>query len=342
MDTEVDDIGADIMKAMQGEAEPAALETDILPPDTQADAEQPEAVTGERVRDEHGRFAKAEEVVQTAPQAQQQEPAKPTILPPKSWTPQAKADFATLAPHVQQEILRREGEIDAGKQQWETKAEQFNKLDAALSKVRDRYRLAGLSDDQYVGALVQADEMLRGPNALQAIHMLAQQYGINLGQQPQGGPQQQFQPADPQTQILQQYLTPLQQEVQQLRQQLDQQKQSSEQAQLSEAAAAIEAFRNDPANIYFDNVKDDIVALLKAGRATDLADAYDKAIWANKDIRTILQATGHKPTTTQTKPASPQVTGAQRGAAPRPSDASNSNSIEDDVREAMSQLAGRV
>lgn len=345
MDTEeTDDIGADIMKAMQADSAPEPVETEILPADTQGAEEQPPAVTADRPRDEHGRFAKTDEVVQTAPQAQAQEPAQPTIQPPKTWTVAAKAKFATLDPDVQQEILRREGEMQNGIAQQQAKAELLNRYEALIAPHRDRLTLSGLDPHSYLTALIRADEMLR-TNPAQALPQIAAMYGLNLnqllGQSPQsGGPQSQ---ADPQVQSLQQYLAPFQQTIQELQQRLDAQERDREQTALAAAQAEINAFASDPAHTYFENVKDDILALLKAGRATDLADAYEKAIWANKDIRAILQATGQKPTTPQpTKPAGPQVTGAQRGAAPRPADASNTNTVEDDVREALAELTGRA
>ena len=339
MADEVDDIGADIMRAMQSDEPVAALPTEVLPADTADDAHiETASEKADRVRDEHGRFAKSDEVGQSA-EAQQQEPAK-TILPPTSWTVAAKAKFATLDPDVQAEILRSDKAALDGKVQWETKAEQYNRLDAALSKVRDRYRLAGLSDDQYVGALVQADEMLRGPNAHQALLTLAQQYGINLGALAQTGQQPFANQAyvDPNTQALQQ-------ELQGLKSRFEAQDKAKEAAEQQATLDQIEAFRQDPAHIYFDNVKTEMAALLQAGSAKTLDDAYEMATYANRDIRQLLAAAAaSNGKTLQTKPAGVQVTGAQRGSTARPAAASHSSSIEDDVAAAYNEVvnAGRV
>jgi len=255
MADDFDDMSADIEAAMKGDAPVEAVAAEpILPADTQETPEQTEA----RTRDENGRFAKAPEDVQDTP-ASGEEPEK-TILPPRTWTGAAKSKFAQLDPDVQQEVLRREREIEAGKQQWDTKAEAFNKLDAVIAPVRDRLTMSGLTPDTYIAALVRADEMLRGPQSLQAIQMLAQQYGINLGAI-SGGPQaqpQQWQP-DPQYQALQS-------QFQQLQARLDQDAQAKQEQDHQATLARIEAFASDPANIYFDNVRGEMAALISRER----------------------------------------------------------------------------
>ena len=331
MGDELDDMTADIEAAMKGDAPAeAVVAEDILPADTKETPAETEA----RVRDENGRFAKSADPVQDEA-ASGEEPAK-TILPPRSWTAAAKAKFAQLDPDVQQEVLRREREIDAGKAQWDTKAEAYNKLNAVIEPVRDRLTMAGLTPDTYIAALVRADEMLRGPQAPQAIQMLAQQYGINLGAI-QGGPQgqpQQWQP-DPQYQALQA-------QFQQLQARLDQDAQAKQDAEHQATLARIEAFANDPANIYFDNVRGEMAALIQSGAAKDLPDAYDMAIHARPDIRQLLQAAAaSKAQTAPTRPNGLSVTGAQRGAA-KANGTPSSGNIEDDVMAAFREVEGRV
>ncbi len=40
--------------------------------------------------------------------------------------------------------------------------------------------------------------------------------------------------------------------------------------------------------MYFDNVKDDVAFYLSNGSAKTLAEAYERAIWANPEIRPLL------------------------------------------------------
>lgn len=339
-DDTIDDIGADIGSALtELRQEPAAA----APTPAQAETPEPaaeaaQAPTEARARNPDGTFAKAEETGQSLEPAPQ-EPAR-TILPPRSWTAAAKAKFATLDPDVQQEVLRREKEIDDGKAQWDTKAEKYNKLDAVFAPVRDRLTLNGLTEDTYIRALVQADEMLRS-NGPQAIQLLAQQYGINLaamfGQQ--GGPQTQpvnGQP-DPQIQALLQEVQALRAERQQeTTQRQDQDKQATQ--------AQIDAFANDPAHLYFDNVKPEMAALLQSGAAKDLPEAYDMACHARKDIRQLLAAAAvPKTASVQTRPNGSSITGAQRpGLKPNGAASTGKDDIGDDVRAAFAMHRGQV
>ncbi len=343
MSEAADDIGADIMRAMQGESEPVAavVETNILPADTQADDTGPPVIEGAqetRARDENGRFAKAGETVQDVP-AQAAEPAQqPTIRPPKSFTPAEKAEFLKASPLMQQAMLRRDAEIDAGKAQWDTKAERYNKLDAVLAPVRDRLTISAISDEQYIQALVRADEMLRGPQAREALQLLAQQYGIQPMQGQSGPPQQ----ADPQMQAFQQLMAPLQQTVQQMQAQFQAQQQQTTQQAQSAIEQQIAQFANDPQHIYFSNVEEHMAKLISSGAAKGLDDAYEIACYANKEIRDLMAAAAPKAQPPQTRPAGPQVTGAQRGAAAKPNGAASNSSYEDDVRSAFEEVAGRV
>lgn len=254
-----------------------------------APAEPP---TGSQPRAPDGKFAKAPEQAQTPspdPQAAPAVGAEPqtpeTIRPPASWSATAKADFAALPPHIQQEVLKREGEIESGKAQWDQKAQRFNRLDAILSPRQERFKLAGIDETQAVQALFAAQDMLESPDAAtraNAIRYLARQSGVDLGALVQGDPQQQ-----PQAQ-LPPAVQQMAQEIASLKQTLSQQQQFAHQQSASESQAQIDAFAADPAHMYFANVRGDMAALINAGQATGLKDAYDKAIWAHPEIRPIL------------------------------------------------------
>lgn len=312
----------------------AAFEADQ--PAQQAEPVQQTEVTDEGpVRDEQGRFApkvdKTLEAQQSATQAQP-EPEK-AILPPASWSATAKAKFNLLDPDVQTEVLRREREMNDGLAQFQPKSERLNKLDAVFAPIKDRLTIAGLTEDAYLAALVRADEMLRGPNAAQALQMLAQQYGI--GGQALQGQQQAFQP--------QQYVDPtvqaLQQQLQQLTQQVQSREQAEAQAQQATLQTEIEAFAADPAHMYFSNVQKKMAMLLRSGEAGDLSDAYDMACHMDPTIRNLIAKPVSAPA--QGKPNGKTITGSP-GAAKASTQADPTSSIEDDVRAAFQQVQGRV
>lgn len=331
---EVDDIGADIQAAMAEMAaapEPVETTTEVT---AEPESDGP-------ARDEHGRFtAKAEaepkdvaqpdKVVQSVDQPEPvAEPLTEAIQPPHSLKATVKAAWATLSPEVQQELIRIDKAALDGKAEWSSKAEQFNKYEALVSPHRDRLTLAGTNEFNYIQGLIRADEMLRGPNAAQALGQIAQMYGLNIGQIAQPEPQGQVHPV---IQTLQQQLATVQE---QLAAQTQQQEQAKNQAVLAE----IEAFRSDPKHLYFDNVKDTMSALLSSGRAPDLASAYSMACRADEDVWKLIQA----PTPVAVpKPKPVQVRGSPAQGSAQQRQANGKDDIEADTRAAFEELTGAV
>lgn len=340
-DYEEGSLEADIQSALRGGDEtptPAAAPEPAAPEPVEA----PEAGSPqERARDDHGRFVKSDEPVIVQPQTptlEAPEPIQPQLSPPASWKAAAKAKFATLDPEVQAEVLRREEEMNQGLAQSQTKAERANRLETVLAPHKDRLALSGVDEYQYLGALMKADEMLRGPQAMEGLAQVARMYGLQLP-----GPQQDamgYAPA-PQDPLIQQ----LQQQVQQLTTQLTGFQTAQEQALESEVAEEINAFKADPAHMYFENVRSDMKALIENGRAKTLQDAYDMACWADPDVRKILLAEQAKPPVVKapTRPAGLSITGSPGPGGKTPGPTANQNAtIEDDVQQALAELSGRV
>lgn len=284
------------------EALTAAFETDAKSQEaadpaagTDAAAQAQASADAARVRDNQGRFTKAADQASSittepkTPQAPAEPPAaqqQATIGPPPTWSATAKADWDKLPEHIQREVLKREGDIQQGKAQWDQKADRFNRLDAVLSPRRERFQMAGIDEAQAVQALLAAQDFLeRSP--LDGIAYLARQYGVDLRQFAQRAPGGQ-QPPQGGVQQLPPELQRLASEVQTLKSTLAQQQQSAEQATRAGVLDQVQQFSADPANVYFENVKAEMGKLLKAEAASDLKDAYDKACWANPEIRGLL------------------------------------------------------
>lgn len=346
-----DDIEADIRAALSGEsgdpptaAAPVAAAVEGDPP--------PEPVADGTQRDEKGRFAtkgenkpldangEATQAPNAAP-VQQPEPSE-AIRPPQSWSAKAKAQFAALDPVIQAEVLKREKDVDAGLAQWRPKGERLNRLDTVIDPIRDRLTLAGIDEVAYLQALTKADEMLRGPDKLNALLQVAQMYGIALpsGQQafaPQPYPQAMQQaPDDPRIQSLSQKLS-------ELEGYLSHQNETRTQQERAQLEGEVETFRKG--NIYFDNVRERMATLLSSGQAADLADAYDQACWSDKEIRQLLASppTAPKPATAQARgaPAGLSTTGSP-GLTAKVKSNNPSSDIEDDVRGALQEVMGRL
>lgn len=320
-----DDFEGDVRAAIEGTSPERVIEAPI--PETR----EPVVDKTGRVHGEGGKFAtKAAPVDEQQQQVQspitQAVEPETAILPPHSLKAAVKAQFAALPKDVQDEFLRIEGEALKAKTEWQSKGEQYNRFEKLFEPIADRLTLSGVNREQYVQALIRADQMLRD-NPSQALPQIAQMYGINLpGYQ---APQQPY--VDP---VVQQ----LQSQVQQLTSTLQSQQTAGEQAKMQEAQGEIAAFRSSPDHLYFDNVAPLMASFLKDGRAQTLTDAYDMAIHADPTIRTLVAAAG-QPKAQPGKPKSLSVSGApgQTQASPR-----TTNSAEDDVRAAIEELTGRV
>ena len=230
-----------------------------------------------RARDEAGRFTPAELAQQAADKAAAvEQPAPEAKRAPSSWKKDAAAEFDKLPPHVQDEVLRRETDFHKGIEGFKQHADLGRSMERALQPYMQTIQQLGVAPDQAVGALLKADAMLRNPDPAQRAQYfatLAQQYGIDLGQAAQV-PQR-----DP-------YTFQLEQQLQTLKQQQEQFQQSQQEQQREALNSELQAFAATAE--HFEAVKEDMAALLQAGRATDLKDAYDKAVYANPQTRQAL------------------------------------------------------
>lgn len=232
-------------------------------------------------RDEKGRFAAKEKPVDAAPndepvqdQPVQSEDEKPVYKVPVGWSVAAKAQFNELPEAVKESIAKREAEVDKGfarygglKQYAEVAEENGTTLAAAVA---DYAKIENSLRTNYLEGVDLLNSRF-GINPAQFIQAYAARYGVDLSgsnaQQSQG-----YQPPAINPDAI----------IQQAEQRFE------EKFLQRESLSEIERFRSDPANPYFENVREDMAILLQNGKASDLKDAYDKACWANPETRAIL------------------------------------------------------
>lgn len=336
-----DDIRA-AMASLESEApEPAPVEEVVVAPEAIIPDETPsddgEKAADGRERGPDGKFiAKQPETAQDTtdqPSEAVAEPAKQlAIRAPASWSPAAKAGFDKLPPEVQQAVAKREQEIDHGLRRKSEEVKRYEPLEQIIAPRRALWAAQGMDEASAIKTLLAAQDLLeRDPK--QGLEFLARSYGVSiasLSAQPHQGQPQQAQPAPdshPEIVALKQQLQTLQAQVQT--------------AQTAPLVSQIEAFQNDPANLYFENVRDDMAVLLNNGKAADLKEAYEMACWMRPDIRPFLQSTQAPAVATQDKAAQARraavsVTGSPGQTAIRKSN----GSIEDDIRAAFEEVAG--
>lgn len=226
------------------------------------------AEAAERLRDERGRFAKAE--------AEQEAPVElePWKAPPKSWRKEMHEKYGVLPPEVMQYIHEREQQVTKGitdyKTQAETAAQRLTEFERVTQPFADHLQQYG--GTERLGRLLHIDKVLTTGSPLEKQQMmmaLHQAVGIPLGEQPQ-----------------EQQMAPLFGEVHQLKSTVQQMQAELEARELAMANQQIEQFaQNAP---YFNEVIDDIVDVVNLqkarGQKVDLQSAYDRAIRLNDDI----------------------------------------------------------
>lgn len=325
---EIDEqIDEPIVDSIRGDLE-AAFESIEAP--VERAAEKP---VESRARDESGKFAaKPAEVKVTAPATPEEKP----VEAPRSWTAEEKAKWNEATPEVRKAILRREAEVEQGF----TKLDEDRNFGKSIKDVVTPYMqiitAEGGTPATAIQSLLNTAYVLRtAPPAQKTalFHQLAQQYGVDLSQ-PNNAPA--VQPD--------QLLRQTQQQLADLQKQIQQQPEVFRQQQETQAVkSTIDAFAADPKNVHYEKLKPVMASLLTSGQAKDLQDAYDKASWADPDVRSALLTEQHKASETQRIADIKAKTERSRNAAvsikgspsinPVPNGKSN-GSIADDLRDA--------
>lgn len=303
-----------------------------------AEAEKVEAPKGEgKPRDESGKFKKKEEeqkleVEQQSQEAEQPPEQKPARNPYASWKKEAQAELSKLPENVQQMIQERESQFHKGIQGYKDDAIYGRQLKQAIEPYSGYLQELGADASQAIPALLSAEMTLRKGTMEQKHQMflqLAHDYGVDLSSIAQT-------PFNPVEYQLRQQLTALQQQVSGL----GQSRQMAEEANLSQT---IEQFAEGKE--FFEDVRETMADLLDRGLATDLDDAYTKALRLNDDVfgkwQAQQQANAERQKLEQAnqaakaaKAAAVSVKGAPTGATRGP----EPKSTEDAVRQAFAAL----
>ena len=232
--------------------------------------EEAEANNG---RDESGRFAKTT-VQEEAPAP---EPAEEPVWkrPPLSWKKDYHEVWQKADPRLQEYAFQREEQMRRGVEPL-LQAKQFaDSMQEVISPYMTTLNGLGMKPEQAISALLKADHTLRTSDPqtrLNYFMQLAGEYGINL----QGMPQGQQQAVDP-------TIFALKNELANVRGEVTTWKQQQEAAEQAVLANEIEGFAQKAE--YFEEARPEMIKLLQSGVAETLEDAYDRAIYGNRDLR---------------------------------------------------------
>lgn len=200
------------------------------------------------------------------------------VAPPPNLRPELRAAWDAAPPELRKYIADREAEVHKGFTRMDEERQFGKTMRETISPYAAMIQSEGGDPASAVKALLNTAYILRSGSVQQkvtALQAVAQQYGIPLDSVQQLQHQQRVDP----------HVAALQQQVQQLTQSQQRQQQEREQAEQVHTTTTIQAFAAAPGHEHFEQVKPYMAALLEKDLATDLQDAYDKAIWARPDLR---------------------------------------------------------
>jgi len=260
----------------QHDAPSAAVETNDAPPSIRNSAE----AAYDAIMSREAEAKPESEAPEPAPAENGPEPApavaQPEKLAPPEWlSDKAQVDWNRLPRSVQEGILSR---AEAASQS--APADPF--VETARS-LRGAFEQHGLIPERALPQIVGAWQQLVA-NPREVLPELAKQFGVELGtpaatQQPQ----QNDQWVDPMVADLQAKLAAIEaRDAERSRQ--EQARAAAEQTKVyRDVASELETFSKDKPD--FAVLRADMGKLIASGAATDLADAYEKAAWANPQTR---------------------------------------------------------
>lgn len=292
----------------------------------------------QRIRDEQGKFAKQTPTDPNAPPVDPNAPAAPASpldAAPNTWRKEVAATWQTLPPEVRGEVLRREADFHKGIEGYKAAAGFGQAMERAITPYAQTIQSLGITADKAVSELMAADHKLRtgSPQEKNAYFaQLAQNYGIDMA----AVQQVEQTPIDPN-------IAALQQQVQRLSGFIENQQSQGKQQEEATLNSEIASFAADPKHSHFESVKGHMAALLQAGQATSLPDAYEQAIYANPTTRALVLA---QQQAEQRAAAAQKATAAKTAASvntrPRASMPVSQpiGSMEDTIRATLRNLQG--
>lgn len=201
---------------------------------------------------------------------------------PKAWPAEMHEHYSKLDPKLQDLIDLREKQAADGVGQYKSAAEWAAQMQAVIKPYLPDIEVLGAKPEQAVRALLHANRILQNGTPEQKRAMfsrLARDYGIDIAQLTAGvAPDPNAAPVDP-------ALKEIVSRLDRVEGGLNAGQQARFEALQAESEKEVEVFAADPANVYFEEVGEDIALLLQADKKLSLKDAYEKAVWANPVTR---------------------------------------------------------
>lgn len=293
----MDDTIRNAYRASQQRAAQPAESGEPVDAESQEATQEPRTNSAGRLIDEQGRFIKKDgTVVATEQEADLAEPAKethaepvaakPHDAAPNTWRKEASVDFAKLPENVRQEIHKREQDFHKGVEQYKGWANVGQMLHKEIQPYQEMIKAANTNAPTVIKSLLsmQHKMMTGSPEEKSALLLqIASDNGIDISSLT-SAPQQ----VDQSTVQVDPRLATALQRIDKLESHLTTQERQRAEAEFSSKVDEVTRFGSDPKHEHYETVREDMAALIETGRASDLDDAYNKAIWINPDTRAKL------------------------------------------------------
>lgn len=320
--TELDSSGAAAPEAIATDIDPVVdapvvdvapvipVETKTPPKDMADSIRQRFRELNDIARAPDGKFVKkevapvAEEVapeVEPVAEVAKVEPAKPEVKAPvvdakygkapTSWKGGAQSKWDAVDPEIKAEVHRREEDFHKGIESYRNKAQIFDSLDAEIKPYEAMIRAANTTPQAVLRDFFNTAYVLKSGSAVDKaamVHGIMQQYDVSIDEvnkmltaAAEGKPTRPVE--DPR-------VSQLAKEVEEWKATQKAQEENTQRAAYESVVSETQVFGSKPENKHFEAVKLDMAALLQSGRAVDLQDAYNKAVWANPEVRETLIA----------------------------------------------------
>jgi hypothetical protein len=221
----------------------------------------------------------AETVVPKAPVA---DPA--IVKAPTSWKGTAQAKWEALDPDIKAEVHRREQDFHKGIAGYKRESELFKELDREIQPYAAMLRADNLTPQVAVRDMLNTAYLLKTgtpEGKATTLAQLAQYYSVDLTMLP--AVVAKLEAGQP---VVDPKIAELEQRLAAVTGSIETEKQEAARQQFAGVVAETQAFAAK--NPHYEAVKLDMAALIESGRAESFQDAYDKAIWANPEVRAAL------------------------------------------------------
>lgn len=194
---------------------------------------------------------------------------------PKTWRPEAVKAWKDLPETVRVEVLKREEDMFRGIESYKADASIGKVIKDIVAPYIPGLRAKGLDPVHQIRSLLASNEALENGTPEQKVMVLrklAEIYNVDIsgeGASPYVDPQ----------------ISTLNKTIDELRSRLDTNDNRMAESVKANLQKEVNAFADDPAHPYFDEVAADVAALLKGKVATTLEEAYEKAVWLNPVTR---------------------------------------------------------